>query len=327
MPIYGIQLPFVLALCLPLRLDSALAYLAAHVSNPLTLPFLLLLEMDLGSLVLTGRQVVPSLAEMKRLGFAVVGAQLVVGSLVLGVGLAVIGATATWFAFRRMEDARTKELTAARERTVARYAGAPRPARAYVAIKLRTDPSLAAIVALEGPFGRVVDAGSGFGQIGLCLLELGRASAVVGIDDDANRIAVAEGAARGSARFVRQALPAAEFPQADTVLFIDSLHYLPLSDQDTVLGRAAEALAAGGRIVVREVHAQASWRSRLTERMERRAARKAARPEPAFRTAASIVLTLERLGLTCTVPAGEAFGIVHNVLIVGVKMRPEAPAA
>jgi predicted RNA methylase len=74
---------------------------------------------------------------------------------------------------------------------VARYASAATEARWYVATKLVTDPALDAITGLSGPFGCVVDLGCGFGQIGLALLELGRATSCLGIDSDEKRVWVA----------------------------------------------------------------------------------------------------------------------------------------
>jgi len=169
LPVYGVQLFLVLLICMPLRLDSALAYVVCHVSNPLTLAPLLWLELEIGALILTGHGAVLRLSEVKRLGFAAVGAQLVLGAVICGAVLASAGAIAAWVLAHRVRDARHRAFAEARARTLSRYARASRSARTYIGLKLRTDPALAAIVALPGDFGRVVDAGCGFLQIGLCL--------------------------------------------------------------------------------------------------------------------------------------------------------------
>jgi SAM-dependent methyltransferase len=185
-------------------------------------------------------------------------------------------------------------------------------------LKLRTDPALEAIVALEGDFGRVVDAGCGFFQIGLCLHELGRTTSLVGMDGDAKRIAVARDAAGADASVELADLGTAAFPEADTVLFVDSLHYLPLPKQEEVLARAARALAPAGRIVVREVDSGASFRSRITERLERNAARKRGQPpDLGFRSSAELAALLERLGLESRIVQHDDLSLVHNALVVG----------
>jgi SAM-dependent methyltransferase len=320
--VYGVQLLLVLLICVPLRLDSALAYLSAHVSNPLTLPLLLWVEVELGAFIMTGHGAVLRLSEMKRLGIATVGAHLAVGSVACGALLASIGATVAWVLAHRVRDARHRAFAEARRRTLSRYARASRSARTYIGLKLRTDPALAAIVALEGDFGRVVDAGCGFFQIGLCLHELGRTTTLSGIDADAERVAVARDAAGPDASVELSDLTAAAFPEADTVLFVDSLHYLPLPQQEEVLSRAARALAPAGRIVVREVDSGASLRSRITERLERNAAQKRGRkPDLGFRSSADIAALLERLGLEGRVVQHDDLSIVHNALVVG--RRPQ----
>jgi SAM-dependent methyltransferase len=318
MPVYGVQLLLVLLICIPLRLDSALAYLAAHVSNPVTLAPLLWLEIELGALIMTGHRAILRFEEVKRVGLAAVGAQLVVGAVVCGTALALVGAIATWTIAHRLRDARHRAFADARRRTLARYAQAPRSARSYVGLKLRTDPALAAIVALEGNFGRFVDAGCGFLQIGLCLHELGRTTSLLGIDGDGERIAVARDAAGTDASAELGDLTAAVFPEADTFLFVDSLHYLPLAKQEEVLERAARALAPAGRIVVREVDSGASLRSRITERLERGAVKKRGQnPDLGFRSSADIAALLERLGLECRIVQHDDLSIVHNALVVG----------
>ena len=315
---YGVQLLFVLLICVPLGLDSALAYVAAHISNPLTLPLLLWIELEIGAFVTTGHGAVLSLKEVERLGVVTVGTQVAIGAVICGGSLALVGAFAAWVLAHRVRDARDRELTEARRRTISRYARAPRSTRSYIDVKLRTDPALAAIVALEGNFGRVVDAGCGFFQIGLCLHELGRTTSLSGFDRDGERIAVARDAAGTDASVELADLAVAAFPEADTVLLVDSLHYLPLPEQDEVLARAARALAPAGRIVVREVDSRASWRSRITEYLERRAAAKRGHPGALwFRSSADIRALLERLGLECRVVQHSDLSIVHNALVVG----------
>jgi len=112
-------------------------------------------------------------------------------------------------------------------------------------------------------------------------------------------------------------LTAAVFPEADTVLFVDSLHYLPLPKQEEVLERAVRSLAPAGRIVVREVDSGASLRSRIAEGLERNAAKKSGwKPDLGFRSSVDIAALLERLGLESRVIQHDDLSIVHNALVV-----------
>jgi SAM-dependent methyltransferase len=234
--------------------------------------------------------------------------------------LALVGAAVTWTLVHRIRDVAQRSFAAARKRTLARYGTAPPSVRGYVSSKLRTDPSLRSIAALPGSFGRVVDAGCGYGQIGIALIELGRAETVTGFDDDQQRIAVASGAGGTQARFEAKTLVDVDFPEADTVLFVDSLHYLPIQAQDALLERAARALAPGGRIVVRDIDSGTSVRSSLTEAAERLAARFRGRSiDFGFRSTTDLVGTLGRLGLVPAKAEHVDWSMTNNVLTVATK--------
>lgn len=326
LPIYGVQLLVVLAVCVPLRLDAALAYVAAHISNPFTLPFVLAVEMEIGSLLLSGRHATFDLEAAKRLGVTTVGAQIVCGAVVLGAVLGFVGALVTWVFVQSVRDLANRAFGLARRRTLARYRGAPPSVRWYLRVKLRTDPALRTIVALPGEFGRVVDAGCGYGQIGLALLELGRARTVTGRDGDARRIAIAKAAAGDAASFAVEGLSELEFPEADTVLFVDSLHYLPVEEQDRILARAAAALSPAGRLVIRDVDAGASIRGAATEAAERLSAFfRRHSVDFGFRSTTDLVAALARVGLAPYTASGERtdWSMTNNVLTVGVKPAPK----
>lgn len=323
-PIYGFQFFVIFVICWPLRLDVAVAYIAAHVSNPLTLPFLLALELEIGSLVLTGHHAPHSLAGAKSLEWGPAILQVSVGSLLLGLATSVVGSLATWLLAQRVRDARARARTAARKRTMARYALMPPNVRFYVLAKLRTDPAFSSVADL-GPMGRVVDAGCGFGQLGLALLDIGNATSLYGIDADEERIRIARQAAGGDAQFVAASLMTGELPEADSILFIDSLHYLDVQTQDAVLARAAGALAPGGRLLVREVDVRPTLRSALTRWLERRAMKRYGRyAEPAFRPARQFATVLESLGLVTEIFVHEDWSLFDNALVVGRKPLPLA---
>jgi SAM-dependent methyltransferase len=194
-----------------------------------------------------------------------------------------------------MQPAAPSDLSTVIAAVAARYAGAPRYSRHYVASKLKRDPATAAILALAarpGGFGVVADLGCGRGQLGLALLLAGGARSVLGLDRHGPALRAAEAAGAGlPARFTAADLAQGRLPSCDTVLLVDVLYQLPEADQRDLLRRATEA--ARRRLVIRAFDPDAGWRSRVGHAMEwlNRALRGDARraairplPLPALRT-------------------------------------------
>lgn len=318
LPLYGLHLPLCLAVCIPLRLDAVAAYLAANISNPLFAPFLVMSEVEVGSLLLTGHAVPYDLAKARQTGISGFMLQAGVGSIVVGALLAALGALIVALVARR-RAARQSELSLAVERTIRRYRDAHRRHRVYVALKLRTDPVVQALAGLPGSFGSVLDAGAGRGQFGLLLAELGRAEAVTGFDLDAEKVDAANIAAAGSASFEQADLGTAPFAESDTVLLLDVLHYLPPDDQDSVLERAAAAVRPGGRLIVREVGRGAgSFFTKFFERIGKRMAMNRGRALE-FRELDETIDKLESLGLSCRAEDASQGTPMSNALVVARK--------
>jgi uncharacterized protein (DUF2062 family) len=320
-PLYGLHLPLCVLVCLPFRLDAVVAYLAANISNPLLAPLLLLAEVEIGSLLLHGAPVAFDLAAARNKGVAGFVEEAVLGSIVLGAVLGLLGGALAAFIARRAQ--RASALTLAMRRTRARYASVPRAHRYYVAAKLRSDPVLAEIAGLA-ELGDVIDAGSGRGQLGLCLFELGRVRSLTGFDFDAEKVEVARSAARGDAVFRVGDLLREELGPADTVLLVDVLHYVSIADQGRLIARAAAGLRAQGRLLVREADGEPGVRSVVTRTLERIATRfgynrVAGQRALGFRPIRAIVAEMEAQGLECRLlekPSGAKLG---NRLIVGTK--------
>lgn len=316
LPIYGLHFPLVLLICLPLRLDVVVAYLAANISNPLFAPFLLSLEVEVGSLLLTGEHVPFDVQRARETGVSGFVAQAAVGSLAVGATLAVFGAVAAWTiaAWRRDGD----EVADAVDRTVARYRHARRADRFYVLSKLQSDPVVRGLAGIPGSFGRVVDLGGGRGQFGILLHELGRVDALWGVDWDERKVQAARLAARDDADYFQADVRDVELPEADTVLLIDVLHYLSVPEQDALLERAKRCLLPGGRIIVRDVDAGAGLRGWLTRIPERIGAaigyNRAERLD--FRSAQELVDKLREMGLECEVVSPARGGALANALMV-----------
>lgn len=321
-PLYGLHLVLVLAVCIPLRLDVVSSYLAANISNPLLAPFLIFCEVEAGAYLLTGRFVAFDVEQARATGAAGFARQLFVGSLVVGALLALLGFVIAWLVASRRSASRAPEpvrndFEAAAERTRTRYAAAPVGDRCYVAGKLSFDPVFRLVASLPGDFGKVLDLGCGRGQLGLLLLELGRAASLSGVDSDARKIDVARRAGP-EAEFRVGDVARAEFGSVDTVLLVDVLHYLPQGEQDELLRTAARAVGEHGRLLVRELDADPSARSSVTRFFEWCARKTGLNRGRAthYRSALELTRVLEAAGLRCRVQGASERTPFANVLIV-----------
>jgi 2-polyprenyl-3-methyl-5-hydroxy-6-metoxy-1,4-benzoquinol methylase len=202
----------------------------------------------------------------------------------------------------------------------------------YVRIKLLGDPVTKMIADLhEGPraLGRVLDIGTGRGQIPIVLLELGRAEAVHGLDWDEGKIEAARHAVEQppplTATFEVANAAEAELPAADTVLLIDVLHYLTLDEQAALLDRAARAVLPGGRMVVREADTERGWRSWMTlgEELFFTALRFNRGARVRFQPARAIAARLQAAGLETEVRPAWGKTPFSNVLILGSRPLAE----
>ena len=337
-PVYGLHFVLVLAVCVPLRLDAVLSYLAANISNPLVAPFLIFSEVETGAYLETGRFAAFDVAQARATGALGFARQLLLGGVVVGSVLAALGFALAWLiASRRRASAEsapsvTAQLELGQERTRQRYVAAPPADRYYVAGKLAFDPVFKLMNELDGSFGRVLDLGCGRGQLALLLLDLGRATAVEGLDSDARKIDVAR-AAGPEAAFRVADLASAELAPADTVLLVDVLHYLPFAEQDAVLLAAARALAPGGRLLLRELDGAPTARSATTRFFEwcgRKIGLNRGRATH-YRSARDLCDVLGRAGLRCEIQGASERTPFANVLIVAggsprVKLEPATSA-
>ncbi len=327
LPVYGFHFLLCLLVCLPLGLDLVLAYLVANISNPLVAPFLITLEVEIGSLISTGRHAGFSLARARQTGILGFVFQAGLGSIFVGLALGALGSAIAYvIASKRRAtviatgDAEL-ECDAAMQRTIVRYRAAAIGDRIYVAMKLNGDPLTRLLAALPGAFGRVLDAAAGRGQFGLFLQELGRCSELFGFDSDARKVAIARLAAAERAHF--ETLDLLEFREreVDTLLLIDVLHYLTLPEQDELLRRAARCVTRG-RIVIRELDAGNAARSTVTrgfEWMAKVSGYNRGRAGRHYRPAREIVAQLGLAGLSCEVLGASEGTPFANVLIVASR--------
>ncbi|WP_437722751.1 DUF2062 domain-containing protein [Sorangium sp. So ce861] len=223
-PIFGCHTPLVLLLCLWFRLDAAIAWVAANISNPLFAPALLTAEFQVGAYLRTGRwlrlhekmswaQALSEFPEYMLLGAPVVG--LALAALGGGLVFALVALKRRrapspqrggMDPYRLPEDA--PPWVHAIERVAARYSpqeGATPAQRTrfhYVRFKLLGDPVARLIADIAGDrpgaLGEVLDIGTGAGQLPILLLELGRAARARGFDWDRAKIEDARRASGGN---------------------------------------------------------------------------------------------------------------------------------
>ncbi len=105
-PLYGVHLLLVLLVCLPLRLDSVVAYLAANISLPFIAPFLVFAEVEIGARALTGTWLALSLADVKAHGAAKFGSELFWGTAILSPLAALFGGVITYTVSRLLSRGR-----------------------------------------------------------------------------------------------------------------------------------------------------------------------------------------------------------------------------
>ena len=271
-PLYGAHLLLVLAVCLPLRLDAPLAYLAANISIPVMAPLLTMAEVEIGAFVLTAHALPMDVSLLRARGAGMLVRELVVGTLVFSPAVALVGAATTFVIARGWQRRRlstgSPETRAAIDRVATRYARS-RAAYHYVRSKLACDPVGVRVVDVgaASPLGDVVDVGCGRGQLGVLLLERGVATSVRGLDWDAAKVKLATEAAHGlPAEFSVQDLRSPLGAACDTVLLIDVLHYLTDDEQDALLHEAART--ARRMLVVRDLDPDRGWRSAVTRMQE-----------------------------------------------------------
>lgn len=149
------------------------------------------------------------------------------------------------------------------------YRAADGHAARFASSKLRRDPVFRHVLehGLIRPGATVLDLGCGQGLLAACLAAAeasqrrggwpaGWAPApvgarVIGLDLSPQQLRRAAALGLTAARFVQADMRDAELAPCDVVACIDTLHYLPLQDQDALLRRARVALRAGGVLLLR----------------------------------------------------------------------------
>ncbi len=105
-PLYGIQTLICLMLTVPLRLDFPLAWATSNIANPLTAPFIILFDIELGGWMTRGTWVGISRRDFTISQLGPFLAYAMVGGAALGLLAGALGGIATLRWLRRRARAR-----------------------------------------------------------------------------------------------------------------------------------------------------------------------------------------------------------------------------
>jgi uncharacterized protein (DUF2062 family) len=336
-PLIGLHLGLCVAIGLLFGLNRLKLYLAANLVNPLVLPFVLLAEVQSGSWLRRGHGYPLSLEAVRSADLWHFGADLVIGSLVVGGALGLLVGALTYASLGR--SYRDPEFTRLVREAADRYLGTSMTAWEFARAKLQNDPVYRAVLTSGWlpEDGRLVDVGCGQGLL-LALVAQAKEWSVLGtwpstwtspparlslagIELRPRMADLARHAVEGDAEIVAGDARTAPLAPADVIVLFDVLHLVDEDSQREIVTRAATALAPAGRLLIREADASAGWRfqmvrfgNRLTAIVQGRW-----RARLNFRTAEGWQRLFEEAGLTAAVhPMGEGTPFA-NVLIVATK--------
>jgi 2-polyprenyl-3-methyl-5-hydroxy-6-metoxy-1,4-benzoquinol methylase len=235
------------------------------VGNPLTAGPILFSEIQLGHRMLHGAWLPVTLVDVETLGILGLFANLMVGSVILGVALGALLGAVTWLVARAGGHHETyHELVDA---VVLQFVDVSiRDAEAARA-RLLSDPIYPFLIAegVLGAGGRWLDLGCGRGLVGVLVGLFSPAQeprSYLGVDKSDRYVRAARQALESFSGCMVQTVDLRDFdpPQADVIVINDVLRFLPFAAQDALLRRLARGLPPGARMFVREHDAAGGWR-------------------------------------------------------------------
>jgi uncharacterized protein (DUF2062 family)/trans-aconitate methyltransferase len=276
-PFIGFHLALSLGLGWLFGLNRFRVYLAANISNPLVAPFLYALEIQVGSWLRTGHVLTAArLHEVRLQGLAI---DILLGSVVVGLGLAVAGTLLTYWGSgaRRGSPEEARLVAAAAERYLSAGIGAWEFARS----KLRFDPVYLQVLR-DGRLparGRLMDLGCGQGLM-LALIATAsdeqrrgtwpaswppapEALELHGVETRPRVVKRARKVLGDAATISDVDLATWSPPPCDAVILVDVLHLLSRDVQDGLIGGLSRAMSPGGILIVREADAAAGWKFQM----------------------------------------------------------------
>jgi uncharacterized protein (DUF2062 family) len=275
-PVYGFHLLICWAVGYALGLNRLKVYVAANISNPFVAPWLLFAEAQTGAWVRRGSVHELTPATFRTTPLSVFGADLFVGSVVVGAVLAAIFGGATYLVLRNAgDDPLFAELV---RRAADRYASASITAWEFARGKLRGDPVYRAALSSEvlPPGDSLVDIGCGQGLTLALLVEARktfdagtwpaewppppRFNRLIGIELRRRVAAIAREALEGDADIVTADARTVPLERVSAVLLFDVLHLLKHAEQERLLADIGSRLQPSSVVLIREVDAAGGWR-------------------------------------------------------------------
>jgi SAM-dependent methyltransferase len=207
---------------------------------------------------------------------SVFGADVFVGSIVVGAALAAILAAATYAVLRNAGD--DPAFAGLVQRAADRYAGFSISAWEFARGKLRGDPVYRAALSKEVlPSGdSLVDMGCGQGLALALIVEAGRTfdsgawpadrpppprfNRLIGIELRRRVAAIAREALEGDADIITADARTVPLERASAVLLFDVLHLMKRAEQEQLLLDIASRLQPSSVVLIREVDAAGGWR-------------------------------------------------------------------
>ena len=267
-PLYGLHLGACVLVNRLFRLNLIKMYLATNINNPFSAPFLVYLEIQLGSLLRRGYIYEHTMETARTLLLRDFLLDIVLGSLTIGLLLGVPLAILTFFAVRRLN--RNPTMSKLVDRTARRYLDVGILHWEIARACLRFDPFYREIIA-SGALpkrGSLIHIGCRRGLV-LAFLDVAAgaddgstAAALVdslrlgGVDDNPARVEVARRVLGNRARIECENLETFEPGRCDVVVNLDQFKSVVRRNRETALWRAAEAVEPGGMLVVRASTAQ-----------------------------------------------------------------------
>jgi uncharacterized protein (DUF2062 family) len=277
-PFWGVHFGLCWLVGVAFRLNRLKMYLAANVINPLIVPPLFYAEVQAGALVRRGHFLALTWDMLKADQVWTFGADLVVGSVVVGVIMGALGGLVTYVARRPAADPFFQLLV---RRASDRYLDSGITAWEFARGKLSGDPVYAAVLGVELPAatGTMLDVGCGQGLTLALIAEAQHTAAqgawdttrpdppqfsrLVGVELRPRVARIAERALEHEAQILSGDARSLGLPAANVVLLFDVLHLMPDADQRHLLRAIRTALPATGRLLVREADASAGWRFQM----------------------------------------------------------------
>jgi uncharacterized protein (DUF2062 family) len=275
-PVYGFHLLICWVAGYLLRLNRLKMYVAANISNPFFAPWLLFAEVQTGGWVRRGTIHPLTLATLRDTPLSVFGADVFVGSVVVGGTLAAMLAAATYGVLRSTGDDPTfAELV---RRAADRYASASITAWEFARGKLRGDPVYRAALSADVlPSGdSLVDIGCGQGLTLALLVEARkvfdggrwpaewppppRFNRLIGIELRRRVAAMAREALEGDAEIITADARTVALDRVSAVLLFDVLHLMKHPEQEQLLADIASRIQPSSVVLIREVDAAGGWR-------------------------------------------------------------------